>query len=120
MRISDWSSDVCSSDLYSAASTPGRCSAEPRTGGGSSNRERVTAAATGACVRITNHELRTLHAFFVVDLGTHQVLHAHRVDQQGDAIADYDRVVIFLTVVELEAVLEARADRKSTRLNSSH
>ena len=37
-------------------------------------------------IRIPNDELRALQVFLVVDLGTHQVLHAHRIDQQRNAL----------------------------------
>src|SRR3546814_6123434 len=41
MRISDWSSDVCSSDLGGAAEDPGRSAPEPQQRGGGEARRRA-------------------------------------------------------------------------------
>src|SRR3546814_10363430 len=110
------------------------------------DREAATAAAGRLGVGVADGELRAVQAFDVVDRGAHQVLQAQRVDQQNYAIGIDREVVLALLLVELEAVLEARAaasldvyaqlqrrvaflgdqladlgrgDRKSTRLNSS-
>src|SRR3546814_15917587 len=85
MRISDWSSDVCSSDLA------------------------ATAAAGRLGVGVADGELRAVQAFDVVDRRAHQVLQAQRIDQQNHAIGVDGQVVLALLLVELEAVLEARA-----------
>ena len=47
-----------------------------------SGSERLSAPARGGCVRIPDHELRAPQILGVVDFGAHQVLHAHRVDEQ--------------------------------------
>src|SRR5262245_16384489 len=71
--------------------------------------ERRPAAAGALRVRILDHELRAFQAFLVVDLGADQVLVAHRIDEQGDAVLLHRGVVLVLHLVEGEAVLEARA-----------
>ena len=43
--------------------------------------KRTTASASGLGIRISNDELCALQIFLVVDLGAHQVLHAHWVNQ---------------------------------------
>src|SRR4029077_25796 len=40
------------------------------------------AATGGGGVRVADHELRAIKALAVVDLGTGEVLHAHRIHQQ--------------------------------------
>src|SRR3546814_6308811 len=124
MRISDWSSDVCSSDLVFGGGLI-------RSIGGASGGERGAAAAGGLGVRVADHELRAAEVLGVVDLRAAEVLQRQRIAQQGDAIALDRQVVLGLGLVEGEAVLEAGTatagdvhpqlqDRKSTRLNSSH
>ena len=62
-----------------------------------------SAAAGSFRVRISNNELRSLQIFLVIDLGAHQVLHAHGIDQKRD-------VLIFdLTVSVLNAFIECEA-----------
>src|SRR6202790_5830968 len=72
-----------------------------------SGRERRPAAAGAGCARILDHELRALEPFLVVDLGADQILVAHGVDQQRDAVLFHRRIVLFDGFVEGEAVLEA-------------
>jgi hypothetical protein len=74
-----------------------------------SGREARAAAAGRRCVRVLDHELRPVEVVLVVDLGAGEVLQAHRVDQQGDAVLGHLRVVVVDDLVEREAVLEARA-----------
>jgi 1,6-anhydro-N-acetylmuramate kinase len=74
-----------------------------------SGREAGPAAAGGGGVRVLDDELGALQVFLVVDLGAHQVLQAHRVDQQGDAVLLHLRVVVVDDLVEGEAVLEPGA-----------
>src|SRR5207342_2439986 len=74
-----------------------------------SHREAAAAAAGGLRVGIADDELRALQAFAVVDFRTHQVLQAERIDEQRDAVAFHRHVVLAPRLVELEAVLEARA-----------
>src|ERR1700739_2098885 len=49
-------------------------------------RNRRAAAAGRGRVRVLDHELGALDVLLVVDLGAHQILVAHRIDQQGDAV----------------------------------
>ena len=79
--------------------------------------EGRAAAAGRRRVRVLDHELRAFEVFLVVDLGARQVLEAHRIDQQLDALVLDAGVVFFLVLVEREAVLEARAAaaRRRTR-----
>src|SRR5512132_4167115 len=70
--------------------------------------ERRAAAAGRRGVRITDHELRALEVFLVVDLGTRQVLDAHRIDQQADPLVQDAGVALFRVFVEREAILETR------------
>src|SRR6185295_17941298 len=107
--------------LFEPRSTAARTSAGSLTGsdldsGSTTARERIsldgergTAAARGRCVRVSDDELRAGQVLSVVDLGAHEVLHAHRIDEQRDA-AIFDLGVAFLDFfVERESVLEARA-----------
>src|SRR5579863_9489124 len=74
-----------------------------------SDRERGAAAARRGGIGIADHELRAFQAFAVVDLGARQVLEAHGVHQQGDALVLHTGVAFFALLVEGEAVLEAGA-----------
>src|SRR3546814_4295429 len=97
MRISDWSSDVCSSDLREGAR-------ESRRG----------AAGKGQCRRIRAGEVRLLAA----------VRPAAIAEAQGMAmlaVADRRRIVDRdVLQVAVEVGQRDEQDRKSTRLNSSH
>ena len=74
-----------------------------------SDGKRRTAAAGRRGVRIADHELRALEVFAVVDLRAHQVLEAHRIDDQLHALV-LDTGVAFLDVfVKGETVLKSRA-----------
>src|SRR5690606_11574588 len=59
-----------------------------------SGRERGTAAAGGVGVGIADDELRAFQVVLLVDFGTDQVLEAHGVHQQLDAVA-LDGGVVF-------------------------
>ena len=72
-----------------------------------SGRERRATAASGGGVRVLDHKLRTLQVFFVIDLGTNQVLVAHGIDQQRHAIFAHGRVVFVGDFVKSETILEA-------------
>src|SRR5579863_2242121 len=74
-----------------------------------SGAERRAAAAGGLGGRIADHELRTLQTFAVVDLGAAEILEAHRVDQQLDALVLDAGIAVLDLLVELEAVLQTRA-----------
>ena len=62
-----------------------------------------------AGVGVADHELRPVEALAVVDLGPGQVLHAHRIDQELHAQVLDAGVAVLELLVELEAVLQARA-----------
>src|SRR6185312_13460449 len=67
-------------------------------------------ATTGGCrARVLDDELRALQVFLVVDLGTDQVLVAHRVDQQRDPILGHGGAGVIGDFVKGEAILETRA-----------
>src|SRR3546814_6236873 len=107
MRISDWSSDVCSSDLLEALAS------EP----GSSAAERLR--------RIIAFQVR----FFTEKPAIYQILanEAHfrsdRLTWICDHFARYAYKAVVQTICEAQAegaVRPLSPDRKSTRLNSSH
>src|SRR6185312_16335312 len=58
-----------------------------------SGREARTATTGGGRAGVLDDELRALQVFLVVDLGTDQVLVAHRVDQQRDPILGHGGVI---------------------------
>src|SRR5712692_981798 len=61
-----------------------------------SGRERRPAAAGALGAGVLDHELRAFQAFLVVDLGADEVLVAHRVDEQLDAVLLHHGVVLVL------------------------
>src|SRR5690606_2563148 len=69
----------------------------PRAGSGG---ERRSAAAGGRGVRVPDDELGALEVFLVVDLGAHQILVAHGVDEQRDATLFHAGVVLVHFLVE--------------------
>src|SRR5688572_19220561 len=74
-----------------------------------SDGERRAATARRGSVRVANDELRARQVLAVVDLGTHEVLNTHGVDEQRDS-GVFDLGIAFLGLfVEGEAVLEPRA-----------
>src|SRR5581483_2693264 len=79
------------------------------TSGTCLDRERRPATAGALRVGVLDDELRAFQAFLVVDLGAHQILVAHRVDEQHHAVLLHHGVVFVLHLVESEAVLEAGA-----------
>src|SRR3546814_5173959 len=94
MRISDWSSDVCSSDL------PGAQRAELR-------QEPPT------------HALRRMARNHMADLMAHDTSHLGLVfRQRNQAAGDVDVAARQREGIDDRAVQQG--DRKSTRLNSSH
>src|SRR5262245_38050590 len=74
-----------------------------------SDREGRPATAGALRVGVLDHKLRAFEAFLVVDLGAGEVLVAHRVDEQRDAVLLHHSVIVVLHLVEGEAVLEAGA-----------
>src|SRR3546814_6926786 len=96
MRISDWSSDVCSSDLPFANRLPG--AKQPAFGGG---------------------RVRTAHADGGDAIGDAELLRraARKADQ---AVGDHRTTVVDADKDRPSGVERGHLDRKSTRLNSSH
>src|SRR3546814_8921627 len=103
MRISDWSSDVCSSDLLDIGidSTAWQSLALANA---------MTAMATSRC-----HAWHSVGALGVIELtapgrSAHVAQGLRRIGLSGGERRYFD----------LHAVLDVKQDRKSTRLNSSH
>src|SRR6202049_1799198 len=80
-----------------------------RKGRGSGGGEGGAAATGRGGVWVANHELRAVEALAIIDLRTRQVLHAHRVDEQLHAQVLDAGIPVLDFLVELEAVLQARA-----------
>src|SRR3546814_7190221 len=113
MRISDWSSDVCSSDLSNL---------------GDNIHGAVTLALVDIALFAASHQFGSLDAGHSVtlDLST-QFVGAGRIGEPLDAIVERVREtgrLIFLRGLvvqgEGDAHIVLSLDRKSTRLNSSH
>src|SRR3546814_6798021 len=113
MRISDWSSDVCSSDLHRAEGETGDSARYPRT----DVVARREGGRPGPCVHFNGH-------IDVVAVG-----HGWTVEPFEGVVRDgrvYGRGAcdmkggLAAAVIAVEALLEENKDRKSTRLNSSH
>src|SRR3546814_5408710 len=104
MRISDWSSDVCSSDL---------------------RHPLVVAVLLAWILAVTNEHDPLLH-IDVAPADTADLLLAHRAGEREahDAAHRDDQIAVVVEVVEqapdLVGCRPPVADRKSTRLNSSH
>src|SRR5579872_1042689 len=60
-------------------------------------------------VRVANDELRAVEPLAVIDLRSGQVLHAHRVDDELDALVLDAGVAVLQLLVELEPVLQPGA-----------
>src|SRR3546814_1365133 len=101
MRISDWSSDVCSSDLL-------RLEREKLVAG----LRRLQSTAR----RLAGADERVDRRAGAVDIADHARLHAQRIFKRPDAVFPA-RIGIG---DHLGMVAGERTDRKSTRLNSSH
>src|SRR3546814_4870038 len=99
MRISDWSSDVCSSDLYNRSENR-----ERRSSGLGQSRAEIIAWVAG---NVIPHEA-ALRA------------RLRRMVVAGEEIDDIVQET-YLNIARLKSVEHIRdGDRKSTRLNSSH
>src|SRR3546814_2208850 len=108
MRISDWSSDVCSSDLTM------RTVADRNTVG------RAHTAETPALHR-TGKALTLGHALDVDDLaGDEMVGRQFGADVERRVVGDAEFDELRLGLDFGLAISAALRDRKSTRLNSSH
>src|SRR3546814_10277348 len=103
MRISDWSSDVCSSDLQIAECA--EAGQGERRRAAAELADRIAGGQIGGDV-VAGRSLRALPEVRV---------HVETAEQQVKAIAETEQ-----TVVEITGEAPFGADRKSTRLNSSH
>src|SRR3546814_5243484 len=138
MRISDWSSDVCSSDRYSGVITATEAGAAGAAAtllvwlvGSRLMREYFAPVTTAAFGTAVNRTLRTttmivslligayIFSYFLTATGTTQgvvtfitPLPVNRYVLLAVIILTYLVIVLFLSQLEI--------DRKSTRLNSSH
>src|SRR3546814_10239690 len=100
MRISDWSSDVCSSDLLRRAATAP----------GSSARFRSTLMSSSS----------SLSALYVRDgRGRYQRAEADQILEAARRLVD-QRLQRGVTLSDPSVAKEFLRDRTSTRLNSSH
>src|SRR3546814_1756371 len=112
MRISDWSSDVCSSDLkFAGATTNGwrafNISADKETGiGGWTDEALASYLSTGFA---DGHGVATGPMGEAVDLGLRHL-----------TPDDIRALVVYLRSVPPVTGDDPPRDRKSTRLNSSH
>src|SRR3546814_5310096 len=104
MRISDWSSDVCSSDLYCAGLVLG-------------------ALRAGIVVRRVGH-IRAFAAFVALLSASTLAYALLQQPMVWGALRIVDGICVAGVFICLESWLNDRAepgkDRKSTRLNSSH
>jgi hypothetical protein len=80
-----------------------------RAAGKESGAERGPASAGGLRARIANNELRAVEVVAEIDFGAAQVLEAHRVDQQLNAMVLDAGVAVLDLLIELEAVLQTLA-----------
>src|SRR4029450_10294829 len=71
--------------------------------------KRRTASAGRRGVRIADHELRALEVLAVVDLRAHQVLKAHRIDDELHTLVLHTGVAFLDVLVKGKAVLKSRA-----------
>src|SRR3546814_4798021 len=99
MRISDWSSDVCSSDLHREGSLAAAARLQQLAEPGD-DAQRVERALAG----VRRQRMAALPVL--------RRLHQGADDFAAAVVADLDQPRAFLAVVV--------GDRKSTRLNSSH
>src|SRR3546814_3615529 len=143
MRISDWSSDVCSSDLISLA-----IGDSSETGGSDPAGELIhrlvsardsaeTANAAAGRSRVALYRALSLAYDFYLVAVQHPAAYAALLDGAGLAVQarapmtpvvklvfgihyDKTRLTEFSAVLSYAARNGVNADRKSTRLNSSH
>src|SRR3546814_8330327 len=120
MRISDWSSDVCSSDLVNGEGTIHRTSERDRARwltelGPIASKHGLPSFLVNAGLHDIDHgsaaNLRAYTGIYVRDRHSRTIL-------QGYGIAS--QVLPDLSMSADFAVSGPRSDRKSTRLNSSH
>src|SRR3546814_2437201 len=103
MRISDWSSDVCSSDLLPYPGSRGR-----------SNPHEVDFSLRFLSAQASNTTPKSLTDRLPDRLVVMARCRRHTIDRRSDGLDDFARDVLFrLHVVDA-------ADRTRTRLNFSH
>src|SRR3546814_5287970 len=113
MRISDWSSDVCSSDLDRLGHSEGDGRTGRRPEDGDADRLDLDPELAAENIIVAGRAAeRRQHG----DRGQ------HRADQAADAVdAEHvERIVEAQLRLDLHHEPAAGEDRKSTRLNSSH
>src|SRR3546814_5856057 len=127
MRISDWSSDVCSSDLITSCRWSASSSASNRATEQASLAESMTRVRTGEAPSVDAVEAVEIRARatledarrIAVAEGRDEIaLHLRRVGEEGRV----DRSIVearHRPGIETERA-RREEDRKSTRLNSSH
>src|SRR3546814_10082261 len=117
MRISDWSSDVCSSDLpdMPARLDPLRILIEQRHAAGIGTDQSQQQADRGGLAGTVGAEQR--QQFAAKQLQIHTIQRGERAIALDGAVERGDRVVGMRHGKSSSAT---HADRKSTRLNSSH
>src|SRR3546814_7674288 len=122
MRISDWSSDVCSSDLQDGARTPALAEQRCRFLGLPGTGRRAIAQKDGvgdkgaprmvdADQRIVQDAPQRLDGTEVRVLAPGQI---------GEMTGGEPQPPLLLVVVVEQRIAPGHQDRKSTRLNSSH
>src|SRR3546814_10862370 len=133
MRISDWSSDVCSSDLGTPRSSA-HSFRHSRESGNPAHPAKIAPVPIWmpACAGMTKKEpCKSLHPELVEGWGPVRrssddvVRVADQVGQGGEIAAQVpprDQLSLCLVgkIREVDDVLGDQQDRKSTRLNSSH
>src|SRR3546814_19584968 len=87
MRISDWSSDVCSSDLCAGALRPGQRHRHPRIG----QRRRQALAEYGDVPGAVDVEAEIALADLVPDVGDRGVAHTRRPAIVEDSLVERQR-----------------------------
>src|SRR3546814_12559117 len=94
MRISDWSSDVCSSDLYGAEDRRETTSAHVDMA------KRAEQNVTGAEILIVEDDPRVLSAPFdaVIELGHHPVACDHP-SKAPSLLAEHERIGLIISAV---------------------
>src|SRR3546814_4433413 len=115
MRISDWSSDVCSSDLGGGVE-------------GDAERSLFAKRLTQADALIQNqdnreHDLLDSDDYYQFEGGLAAAvehLSGRRPLSYHNDHSRPDRPVVRTLAAEIGRIVRARVDRKSTRLNSSH
>src|SRR3546814_8670551 len=117
MRISDWSSDVCSSDLHLAARTMPDIAAAIMAGTSAVGlaTPRGTVAGDDGIFSGEFHLIEANEADFIVLLTSDAIALFRRDEFMGQS----ERLSMDSHMRLMRAALES-GDRKSTRLNSSH